>query len=711
MSWQRRARAGLAVAGLAAAAAVFLIARDRPEPAPVSLEPSDRLAVKEGGTTTSLRLSGAFEDVRISADSWKEYEDGSVFYTNARIEFPRDGVTVRAGEMLARGREAGAETPAELELNGDVEVLTGDGLELRTDSAVYQAATGLVTMPDAVELVKGRLTATGVGGVYERQQELFRILDQARLVVAPAAEDGEAADATSRTMTMAQAEQFVRLEGDARIVRPSETMTSQVATIYFTGEQEDIRQLDLRGGAAVVPAEGAENPPPEMRGEDISMSFRPEQHTLRQATLTGGASLALRDAAGVRTIEGASIDVRTGEDGRALIGLDARDDVVVRLPAADGRPARTIRAPALSATGADGQGLQAARFTGGVEFEEDAAGGDTARIGRSRVLVLQLDGGFESIGDAEFLEQARFDAGELTAAADRAVYRAAADVLELYPAGAPGTLPHAESGRLSIDARAMTLGLTDETVTASGDVRTLMRPDPANADRPSALFSPDSPVVGSASAFEYSAATERAVYTGTQRAPARLLQDDNEVAGLTITVDEAAGDMTASGDVLSVFAIAPPEDAAADAGPTLYRIRADALDYREAERLATYTGAPVTLRSGEAESEAAVVRLTVAEDNREVELVEWQTGVFATLEGGYEAKGESLRYDVASGQYRLQGRPAETKLPSDDAATCVWSRGLLTIFNRRTGEASWPGDANRGVRVSTDSIPCGKSIR
>jgi lipopolysaccharide export system protein LptA len=719
MTWQRRARAALVVAGLAAAAIVFLVSRSRPEPAPITLAPTDREAIREGGAMTSSRISYSTEDLLVTAEAWKDYDDGTTWYREVYVRFENDDVEVWAGEALSRGREPGSDVPAVLELSDDVRLRTQDGLELRTASAIYQAAPGIVTMPGEVTITKGRLTATGVGGYHDRDQELFTLREQAHAVVVPAegGADTDVVDATSSSMTMARLEHFMRLEGQARIERPGETLSGDLATIHFTEGTEDVRLLDLRGHAAVVPREGVENPPPEMRGDTIAMTFHPEHRTLSQATLTGSASLILREAAGRRSVDAGWIDVLTDEDGRSLRQLTARDRVVVELPATGTAPARTIRAPALTATGAAGQGLQSARFEGGVEFvEHPAASGAATRTGRSRVLDLRLDGGFDAIDEAEFLGQVRFETGETTASAERAVYGASTDALVLHPvtsdAGA-AALPHAENSRLAIDGRLITLGLGNDAVRASGDVRTVMKPQPANADRPTALFAPDRPVVGTADEFEYEEATGRAIYRGTEEAPARLLQDGSEVSGRLIEVDEESGNLTATTSVESAFVVERGDAAADEAEPATYRIVAEALEYRETERTATYRGAPVRLTSGTVETEAEVVVLTIAEQGGDVDAVDWQgAAVYALLEGRYEAKGTRLHYNVETGEYRLEGSPAVTKLPGENGADCTRQSGNVVLFNRRAGEApSWPPGENRRGRLLNQPMKCGDSIR
>ena len=81
-----------------------------------------------------------------------------------------------------------------------------------------------------------------------------------------------------------------------------------------------------------------------------------------------------------------------------VTGLNAADAVQLDLPAEGDTPARRIRAATLSATGAEGAGLQNAVFTGNVDFHESrAAKKDVAaieRTARSQRLDVQTKPGF-----------------------------------------------------------------------------------------------------------------------------------------------------------------------------------------------------------------------------------------------------------------------------------------------------------------------------
>ena len=60
-------------------------------------------------------------------------------------------------------------------------------------------------------------------------------------------------------------------------------------------------------------------------------------------------------------------------DGATVTNLVANENVQVDLPPDGDMPARRIRSASLLATGATGAGIQAATFSGDVEFRESRA--------------------------------------------------------------------------------------------------------------------------------------------------------------------------------------------------------------------------------------------------------------------------------------------------------------------------------------------------
>ena len=92
----------------------------------------------------------------------------------------------------------------------------------------------------------------------------------------------------------------------------------------------------------------------------------------------------------------------------------------------------------------------------------------------------------------------------------------------------------------------------------------------------------------SAAALDYDSGQRRGTYTGR----ARLWQGDTTIRAERIVLDEARGDLAASGGVQSTLAIAPGDEAAPPAGgPRGTIARGESMRYDDAARTATYTTA------------------------------------------------------------------------------------------------------------------------
>ena len=176
---------------------------------------------------------------------------------------------------------------------------------------------------------------------YTRTTETVEFFDQATAQVAPGPDGKGAVSASSKSMTLQRDKKSLRMDQGAKIVDESETLSGDTAMLYFTEDEENIKYLELRGKASAVPMANTPDAAPEMHADSITLTFQPDGRTLQHATLTTQASLVLTEKTGRKSIEASWIDVYTAPDGRTLTRLDARDKVIVNLPASGETPART----------------------------------------------------------------------------------------------------------------------------------------------------------------------------------------------------------------------------------------------------------------------------------------------------------------------------------------------------------------------------------
>ena len=291
MRWQRAARYVVAAIGVGTAVALFVLRREAPATARTRAEGRSQGPDLQDGGRPGDRCSPISPPARIAGDiefeSSQHYDDGRNRFDKAHLaRFDDPPFELWADLLEARGRGVkDATLPGELVFTGHVRLKTKDGLELKTDRATYQDATGIVTMPGEVNFTKGRLSGRGIGATYNRDAQTFEFLDQAHADVAPDAQGKGAARATSTKMTMLRGSKMLRLDQKASIVTETETLAADVENLYFTDDEQSIRFLELRGHSSVMPS-SASSGTPEMHADNITLTFHPDGRTLQHATLT-----------------------------------------------------------------------------------------------------------------------------------------------------------------------------------------------------------------------------------------------------------------------------------------------------------------------------------------------------------------------------------------------------------------------------------------
>jgi lipopolysaccharide export system protein LptA len=724
MNWRRTVRIAVAVIGIGTAVAVVVLRR---KPAVTTAPPAvpaavDKSASREGGAGRNDIFDSKTGKKRgeIEFAASRHYDDGRNVFDKIHIKrLDESAYDLWADTLETKGKGTEVGVPAESILTGHVRLETKDGLRLETERATYFDALGVVDMPGEIKFTKRRLSGRGVGGRYVREGETVDFFDQATAEVAPDAGGKGGARASSKRMTMLRGKKSLLLDEKATIVSETDTLAGDVATLYFTDDEQSIRYLELRGNASVTPVAGGGAGSHDMRADSITLTFHPDGRTLQHATLTTQASLGLDQGAARKTITASWIDLYTGPDGRTVTRLDARDRVVVTLPAGKDSPARTIRSPTLSATGTEKDGLTSARFETGVTFEEmtpGRAGAKDIRKATSETLTLALAGGLDAIEKADFRQNVEFTDRDLRARADAAEYREKEGALLLRQAekGAK-RIPNVTDVKVQVDALAIDLNTRTHDLSARGDVRTVTKPDPdRDSKRPSALFNDKEPVKGLSDTFTYVNASGKATYRGTATAQARVFQGKSDVIADEIQLDDSTQNLDAKGRVATTFEMTVQADGQkTPAKPTEYHATALAFRYDDTKRVANYDGTAaslVTLKSTDGETEGERMTLRLAEQGRALTHLHVEGAVYSKIPGGYEAIGNVLDYNVASDTYRLSGQAAKVKSPPQTGSTkCGVTTGLTIDLNKKEGSVRVP--ASGGAPAGTTEIPCTQSLR
>ena len=714
MRWQRVARLVLVVVGLGFAAAIYILTRERPpvDPPPAPPPPADLDAKQFGGPGKIILLSGEKKSGEITFTRSAEFPDGRRRLENALYTDVR-GYSFTAERVLARGPAAQGTMPTDFELEGPVTFRDSSGLEVKTVNGTYNDRDGVLNLPGEVVFSRGRISGRGIGAIYRRDTDTIQLLTDASARVAPDEAGAGGAAATATAMTLERVQKSLRLDGQARIVSDAETLAGDTANMFFTDDETALRFLELRGHASVVPIDANAGGAPDMRGDNITMTFHPDGRTVQHATVTGAASLQLSGARGMRSIRGSWIDLFTAADGKTLTRLEAKDNVVVVLPASGETPAREISAATLLATGREPKGLESARFQTGVRFIERRSGaGSPARTVTSQSLVLGLGGDLEAIERAEFQREAVFVDGALRGEADLIVYEAAKERVQLTPGTrTPPRDSRVRDEQVTIDAISIDLDLQTHDMRARGRVRTVS--SRKGEPRPGALFDGEDPLLGSAAELDYRKEAGRAAYTGTKDAPAVVRQGANAVEGATVTIADETGNLDAAGSVITTFVMTPREKTEK---PIEYRTTAHTFHYDDGKRVGIYRsdkgGALVEMTgSDKSQTTGRAMTMQFAAASRTLETLTVEQDVWAKLPDGTEVKGDTLTVNEATGIYVLSGRSARVKsAPDGKSDKCTLTVGEVIEFNQRTREVTQPRGSSQAFSAA-QPIACTATIR
>jgi lipopolysaccharide transport protein LptA len=764
MSWQKKARLGIAVFVVVFVVIVIAALRQHktarpPEAVPQRVDPK---AVVEGHGTGTIEQS---RDGRVifslKFGSQLTYPDGRSKLTGGvSVTADRNGrpftITSSEAEVSMKGSDLDT-----AHFMHDVKLKNND-LEVAADEASYAESEGVVKIPGAVTFARGRMKGSGVGATYDRNREVLWLLDRAYITVMPDSTGKGALEASSKAAGMARLENYIRLTEKAHIDADGRLIDANEITIALTpatpqDPDQHVQNLQLRGNSSIRGASGAAAPQ-TMSATDIDLSYAPDGRTLQGAQLMENAVVQLPGdpkKPGPR-IAAKTVVIAMGPDGSTVTSLTANDSVQVDLPADGDLPAKRIRSTSLVATGPAGSGLQNATFTGNVDYREarPAKGNIAAvdRVATSQSLIVDTKPGFGAVQQADFRGNVHFtDGPQVAADASRALYHVDKDQIDLSSTQDPGPgSPRVSDGRVTVEARSVEMTLGTRKLTADTKVRSSMLPQskptpqakPAAQSKPGAAGLAPVPALGQHGAAgpgkppatsgaakpppatadpnashlpgllkqdqPVTVTSNRLAYDGaaghaTYSGNARLWQGDTSIRGDTIVVDDTSGNIEAHTNTHTEMTVDEVDSKTNVRKQTRSIGEGDDFVYDDAKRLATYTG-KAHIVGPEGDVTGDKIELFFKPDSNELERAEGYgaNGSVIVKDSKRTATGARLTYTAATDTYLMTGTPvtAIEIAPGD----CKKSVGAVLTFQRDVGTVSTSG--NGVIRSVQNQIAC-----
>ena len=684
--WQRRTRLALLVGAVAVAIAVAAAFKRRPvADLPTPLTTADPKAVVESEGGWKSRFNRAHEEVRINYKTLSTYPDNSAKLSEVKV------TTIRAGgrTFVITGNEADLKGETDISIHGNVRIVASDGMEIRTERATYTDADAVIRAPGPVEFTRGRLSGSGLGATYAKNDDVLTIGEHAVVHMTPTADGTGAANFSAETVEFRRNEHVVRLNGEMKVTRGRQTLEAESGVAHLSEDEQRLEAVELRNKSRVTTEAAATGALRGMRARDIDVKYGADGETLESAVLDGKAEVDVageRDQAS-RTIAANHLEIALSADGSTPKSVVGNDAVQLTIPADRTTPGRTIDAQKLEGRGEEGRGLTTARFTGDVRFRERQK--DLDRQVRSAVLTVMVKPGLSQIEDALFDQNVRFEDGELTATAAQIRYVLGAGTLALTGSEPANPVPRMENSRISVGASSIDVTLDGPIVVASKSVRSALKPaagKPGKTDasgKVPSMFKQDQLVAATAEQLRYDGGKSSAVYTGN----AQLWQGDTSIKGSTITIDQESGDLSAAGPVVTAITL---EQEAKDKKREKVHSTGTSKEfaYEESSRRATYTG-DAHMNGPQGDMTAAKIELYLKQSGDELDRAEAYETV-TLRDQNRETKGARMTYFSADERYVVTGAPVTI---TDECARVT--TGRTATFNKTTDTVIVDGNQTR----------------
>ncbi len=670
--WQHRARLIVAAIGIGCAVLVYAAMKERVVPGAAGTPPArlDPAAVIESSGNVVQQVNGEKQDFLVKAEQQLTYEGGATKLLGVEIAVAnRDG-----RDFVIRAKEAQAgERQQELQLRGDVTLSSSDGFELSTAEAFFSEANGQVRAPGQFAFTRGRLAGAGTGMTYDRGTDVLTIISAADIRLTDEG-DNTLTRFIAGSAVFTRPQHLLVLGGTVHVLHNEQAADAERAAAHLTDDDSLLRRVELRGNAEMG---GGSAGVERLKANAIDLDYADDGQRLTHVLLSGEASVSSPGADGRagRDVKGSIIDLAMAADG-TLSNMLARDSVSLTLPATAGATARRIEARQLDADGAPGGSLTAARFAGDVIYRE-AEGLPAARTVQSRALRVALEN--DAISAATFTGAVRFQSDGLEASGGSMTY--APEAGSLIIAGVEGGIgPRLVDEQVSIDAARIVVQIEARDMSATGGVRTTLRPragsrtapgratgsETGGATRLPGLFEQGTAANGNADAFEYAQASGRAVYRGN----ATLWQEETAVRGDEISIDQRSGDLRVAGAARSSLKLANGSSASRSATLS-YVDRTRSIVYEgDATNQAQVSGPDGDLRAGR-------VVVTLEAGSNKVSRLDAATLVTLKLDAR-TAAGATLVYVADEERYVMTGTG---RVPVKIVENCRETSGhTLTFF-------------------------------
>ena len=234
-----------------------------------------------------VKVNRSREDVSIRYEKQLTYKDGATTLQGVTI-VTTDRNDGRSFTVTGKEGRVG-QNESEMVLHGDVHLVASDGLSATTEHATYTESDGIVRAPGPVEFARNRLSGSGVGMTYDKNQDVLVILDQARVRMTPNANGSGGTESPRRPPPWPAATRSCASNAASRRCAAARSIEADSAVAHLTSDEERLESVELRGHSTVNAANRAPGALQSLSGRDMDLKYAPDGEAIEHAIISGDA--------------------------------------------------------------------------------------------------------------------------------------------------------------------------------------------------------------------------------------------------------------------------------------------------------------------------------------------------------------------------------------------------------------------------------------
>ncbi len=657
------------------------------------------------------------ETLRLLAAKDTAYEDG-------RHELEKVDLTafdIKQGKSLRVVSDRGVylRNPGQVTFSGNVRVTSSDGLEVVTETLIYEQQSRIARTEVPVRFRQGEISGSSVGATLRSQERVLTLAQSPRVVIADAdsKKEGQPIEIRGDRAEYVEKDGTVKFEGNVDVTQGERFARADLATGFVNPQTKKLTRIEARGNSRLETREkgrasqaesrdmdfffdedrrltnsaayGAArarslepDSPREITAERIEIAYKPAENGSRAQSISAMGRAVMRLEAVLnspkesdwseRVIEGETMRANLREDGKNLASAEAAGAAVLTITPKRLTPhseKKTLRAPRFAADFFEtGNAIKTfvAEPNAVAEFDpapqpegKDKENGARPRRFKKTLSGRKMTANFsretQDVTDITVDGDAKFNEGERAGTASRAVYTAWNQTVALR--GRPQVWD--SSLRASADE------IDANISTGESDLRGHAR---------TTYFNRDS--TGGAAPFKnrkepITVASDRALVKHREGAAryagaARAWQGEDFVRAEFIELDKGERVMTAWNNAQSAFYDFEREVEKGRKEIVPVFASSDRIIYTDANRTAHYEGS-VKIRQGADRIDAATADAVMDEENKLISLTASKDVVMT--QPARRATGDQVVYTAATDTAILTGNLAMVEDRERDAVT------------------------------------------